>query len=172
MAINPKSIEQGIKNIRKHSPMRKGVILNPHNNKWRPKGMLSSLLAQIKQEWYERVTKEAIIEMCEVMIGMDETMLKKVSDSKDSSILVRIVGTALLDGIRKGNEWRWVDMLERVLNRIHMSSWRWEWEGEWNGNMDIENVTINVITINDRKDSPWFTGVASIPQELHKSEEN
>lgn len=44
--------------------------------------------------------------MCEVMIGMDETMLKKVSDSKDSSILVRIVGTALLDGIRKGNEWR------------------------------------------------------------------
>lgn len=167
MKPNAQTIAQWTKNVLKHSPMVKGISLNP---KGRPKKQIWSMIAQMKRDGLQRISVAEIIESCEWMLVMTQPQLKALFDNPESSMFVKIIAKSLLDGLDSFMWHRWVDMLEKIIQRAHGRIGKQE-EG-WDGPGNIDSVTINVITINDRKDSPWFTGVASIPQELHKSEEN
>lgn len=128
------------------------------------------MIAQMKKEWMEKISVAEIIESCEWMLVMTEWQLRALYKWKETSMFVKIIARALLDGLDSFMWARGVEMLEKIVLRAHGKIWKQSEEDKWVGSID--SVTINVIQINDRKDSPWFTGVASIPQELPKSEEN
>lgn len=167
MRNNPKATIQWTKNVLRHSPMRKWVVLNPA---WRPKKQIGSMIAQMKKDGIQKISVAEIVESCEWMLMMTEKQLKALYAGEETSMFVKIIARALLDGLDSFMGARGVEMLEKIILRAHGKIWKQNENDGWVGNID--SVTINVITINDRKDSPWFTGVASIPQELHKHEEN
>lgn len=169
--MNPKSIEQWKKNLSKHRVSWKGIVLNP---KGRPPKQMSVVLEKLRKEWFVRPSKAEILEICEYMIVMDEKTLKAVACAPSSSMFMRIIGKALLDGLRTFEGYRGMEMLDKIMERAYGKIYgeSGQWEQDPSGGGAEPRVTINVIQINDRKDSPGFTGVASVSQELHEQKED
>ena len=86
---------------------KKGQSGNPNG---RPPKMVSTLLAQLKEEGYERVTAGQVREAYEVMINLDEVKIKDLATDKTQPMFVRIIAKAVLD--KKG-----FDVIERMLDR-------------------------------------------------------
>lgn len=156
---NENSLRQWTINVLKYSKARKWFALNP---KWPPKWGLSTLVQEIKDAWYEYVSRETVVKASTFMIGMDEPTITLIANDLQKPIAIRIIAKALLEWVKKGGlPWIGQWMLDNIVNGMYA-----EKKSEEPVAQKIENLTINVLTINDRQQTPWYTGLTSIPEKL------
>jgi hypothetical protein len=82
------------------------------NPKGRPKTLVNELIKELKEEGYERVSPSQIVDVYELLFNLNEEKIRDIIADKKCSMLVRIIGKAMLSN--KGTE-----MLERMLDRAH-----------------------------------------------------
>lgn len=93
----------------KKNQFKKGQSGNP---KGRPKKLLSSVVAGLKQEGYEEVKSSQIKDAFELLISLDEEKLKQVALDRQMPMVCRIVAKAVVS--KKGFE-----IIEKILDRVH-----------------------------------------------------
>jgi hypothetical protein len=86
-----------------------GQTGNPNG---RPKKLVSSLIFQLKEEGYERVTAGQVREAYEILINLDQLKIVELGNDKEQPMFVRIIAKAILD--KKGFE-----IIEKMLDRAH-----------------------------------------------------
>jgi len=82
------------------------------NSKGRPPKVLTSIISDLKNQGYERVTATTITESIEHLIGLPQDRLQELLTDKEQPMSVRIIIKALLSG--KGFE-----ALNTILDRAH-----------------------------------------------------
>lgn len=87
----------------------KGEVMNPYG---RPKKLMTEVIEELKNAGYDRVTSGMIIEVFEMLLGIDQERMKEIVNDPKRPMSVRIVAKAMLSP--KG-----FDILEKVLNRVH-----------------------------------------------------
>ena len=96
--------KEGIK-----TQFKKGQTGNPNG---RPKKLVSSVIASLKEEGYEEVTSEHIKQAYQILIGLDKERITEIKNDKEQSMLFRVVSEAILE--EKGFE-----IIEKMLDRAH-----------------------------------------------------
>lgn len=136
------------------------------NKTGQPRKGISMVNHELKERWYEPATKADIQENYMAMIQLSEPELKPLMTDMTKPILVRIIAKNLLD--KKG-----FDIIERMIDRAHGKAIivGEGWDDRWQGTKD-QIFNINVITINDRKQSPGFTGITCVPEKLSKQKKD
>ena len=89
--------------------MEPGETLNPNG---RPPKTLTGVLKNLKDAGYERVTVAGVVEAYELLMGLDEDAIKKITKDKKEPMIMRIVGKAMLSP-------RGTDMIKEMMNRAH-----------------------------------------------------
>ena len=86
-----------------------GEVTNPNG---RPPKILTTILRELTDAGYKRVSVANVVEAYELLVGLDENKIKEVIEDKAQPMIMRIVGKAMLSP--KG-----VEMLEKMLDRAH-----------------------------------------------------
>jgi tRNA A37 N6-isopentenylltransferase MiaA len=85
--------------------IKKGEIRNPTG---RPRKLVSTLMI-------EGYRKSEIVDTIEKIVAMRVDELKQIFESKESTILEKIIANSLKKSLEKGN----LDAVETLLNRVH-----------------------------------------------------
>lgn len=88
---------------------KKGKSGNP---KGRPKKLVSSVIAELKNKGHEEVDKSAVKQVYQYLIGLSQEELTKMANDKDTPMLFRIISKSVLG--KKGFE-----IIETMLDRAH-----------------------------------------------------
>jgi hypothetical protein len=97
----------------KESNKGQGFDKNPQNinRKGRPITM-NKMIAELKKAGYERVTGGQVMEVYEILLGMDEDKLKEVIADHNQPMSMRIVGRSMRT--KEG-----VKMIAEMMDRAH-----------------------------------------------------
>jgi len=128
----------------------KGDVLNPHG---RPRKVISKIIAQLKHDGYQRVTKGRVIEAYELLMGLDEGKLKSIQADKEEPMILRIVAKELLND--KGGQ-----MVETMLSRAHGKP-----DQNVNDDMTVKHVVIT------KKDPKQIKGAEVIDLDYDNSDQ-
>lgn len=82
------------------------------NPKGRPPKVLTTLVADLKKQGYERATATTVVETIEHLIGLPEDRLRELLADKEQPMSVRIIIKSMLSA--KGFE-----TLSAILDRVH-----------------------------------------------------
>ena len=96
------------KDIIKHQ-FKKGQSGNP---KGRPPRLVSSVLKELQEKGHERVSKGAVRDVYEYLIGLNKEELTKLSKDKKTPMLFSVIAKEIIG--KKGFE-----VIERMLDRAH-----------------------------------------------------
>ncbi len=121
-------------NIVKHK-FKKGQTGNPYG---RPKKLVSLINQQLKNEGYSIVTKENILEACQILINLPYEKILDISKQKGTEypILYTLVAKELLG--KRGGEYL-EKLLDRIIGKPKQST-------ELSGTVNISPITgINII---------------------------
>ena len=83
--------------------------MNPNG---RPPKLVSTIVAELKEQGYERATAATVAEAFEVMMNLPTEVVKELAEDKKQPIAVRIVARSMMS--TKG----W-DVLNAMLDRAH-----------------------------------------------------
>lgn len=83
------------------------------NLKGRPPKLVSSVLKELREAGYARVSSAEVSEMCETMLNAPTEVLRTLEQDKSGPLSVRILAAALLR--KKGG----FEVLQTVLDRAH-----------------------------------------------------
>lgn len=83
---------------------------NQPENRGRPPKVLTSILQELKDEGYERVTQAMVIEAYEILLGLPRPQLAKIGNDESQPAVIRIVARAMLSK-------RSFEILEKMLDR-------------------------------------------------------
>ena len=85
------------------------------NRKGRPPKLLTTIVKQLKEKGYERVTHTTVVESFEILLNIPEDEIKAMIADKKAPMSIRIVGKAMLSA--KGFE-----ILQAMYDRAHGKS--------------------------------------------------
>ena len=119
----------------KESNKGQGFDKNPQNinRKGRPITM-NKMIAELKKAGYERVTGGQVMEVYEILLGMDEAKLKEVIADDKQPMSLRIVGKSMLT--KEG-----VKMIAEMMDRAHGKS---KQSTELSGGLNITKIGLDL----------------------------
>lgn len=104
------------------------------NRKGKAPRLVTSIVRELKEAGYERVSSLQVVEVFEMLIGLPEQQIKELIADSETPMSIRIVGKAMMSA--KG-----FDVLQALLDRAHgKAKQAIEHEGK-----AFENVTIQFI---------------------------
>jgi len=113
-------------------PFVPGESGNPNG---RPRKLLSSINKELTERGFERVSASQVMESFELLFNLTEEEIKERAIDKESPMLLRIAGKAMLSS--KGME-----MVEKMLDRAH---------GKAQQKMQVDITELPEIHINYKK---------------------
>jgi hypothetical protein len=125
-----------------------GFHTNPEriNRRGKPPRLVTSIVRELKESGYERVSALQVVEVFEVLIGLPEEEIKRLVADKDTPMSVRIVGKAMLSA--KGWE-----VLQAMFDRAHGKAR--QTIDQTNHNADFEGFKI--VVVKGKKDAAGDT---------------
>lgn len=96
----------------KITPFEKGETGNPNG---RPKKLVSSLIAQLKEEGYEGVTNGQISDVISLLLNLEKDRVKQLAEDAKQPIYVQRISRRLVTATDKEIG----DFIDRQLDRAH-----------------------------------------------------
>jgi len=96
----------------KITPFEKGETGNPNG---RPKKLVSSLIAQLKEEGYEGVTNGQISDIISLLLNLEKDRVKQLAEDAKQPIYVQRISRRLVTATDKEIG----DFIDRQLDRAH-----------------------------------------------------
>jgi hypothetical protein len=132
MANNPKAKDNLI-------PFKKGVP-SPHRN---TKGRPRKFILELKEQGYKL---SEVTDSIAVLISLTEEELKDIYDNENSTVLEKVVSSAILKSIRRGD----MTSIESLLNRAYGKS-RQQVDVEANVNITNHSIKLKFGNMDDDK---------------------